>query len=130
MFLAIVIGFFSRTYISHGKKVIVLICAIIAFYSWSSAFVTAYEQKPNEHVYVIAGWEFTGVANKYLATEPTLDELSARIRNNALLKAFGNNPDLVWEGGGLTLARIVGGLLMALVLFCLGVVLPGKQSSA
>lgn len=126
--LSIGIGIALRIRLPFRWKLSLLVVAAGLYFGWSATFITPFTHKPGEIAYVISGWDYTSVAKDYLLQNTALAELSGRLRNNALLKAFGANPDLIWQGSGLTAARVAGSACMMAVLAALTTLVPARPA--
>lgn len=125
--LCLALGVLLKDKLGPVRKIVLLILSIVLFYGWSSLFVVKYEDSPTTSVHKVVGWQYLPSTEEYLKRSPELSYLDRQARNAMLLLQFKGDPQLVWAGGGLTMARVVGGIIMGLVLVCLGLLVPSKS---
>lgn len=128
--LAVLAGLACRRRIPHSFEITGLLAVFFGLFAWQAFFLFGYPSAPNERTLVVAGWEYTPQALRYLELNAILLGMTWETRSIELMSAFQARPELVWEGFGLNASRIVGGFLLCALVFLMAATVrwPGAKA--
>jgi hypothetical protein len=115
---ALILGWFAAGKVRGATLGALLLIDVLLLFAFMNFFVVDYQVAAGSHEPIVIGWDYTTPARMILDQNQHLLELSRELRAHELLAKFKGDPDLVWEGVGLSGARFAGGLLMAVFVFC------------
>lgn len=130
LLLAILAGFACRRRIPHSLEIAALLAVFFGLFAWQAFFLFGYPSAPNERTLIVAGWEYTPQALRYLELNPILLGMTWETRAIELLSAFQARPEIVWEGFGLNASRVAGGFLLCALVFLMAATMrwPGAKA--